>query len=86
VESAIESADAAYLSSVANYDFVLVTLLDVATTYIGIRTLQTRIQIARENIVKQKKALAIPGPRRPGLGQAAHACRRRPPCVGVRLA
>ena len=57
---AIESADAAYLSSVANYDFVLVTLLgDVATTYIGIRTLQTQIEIARENIVKQKKALAI---------------------------
>src|SRR6516165_918328 len=57
---AIESADAAYLSSVANYDFVLVTLLgDVATTYIGIRTLQTQIEIAQENIVKQKKALAI---------------------------
>jgi NodT family efflux transporter outer membrane factor (OMF) lipoprotein len=57
---AIESADAAYLSSVANYDFVLVTLLgDVATDYIGIRTLQTQIEIARENIVKQKKALAI---------------------------
>ena len=57
---AIESADAAYLSSVANYDFVLVTLLgDVATTYIGVRTLQTQIEIARENIVKQKKALAI---------------------------
>src|SRR5215468_8905293 len=57
---AIQSADAAYLSSVANYDFVLVTLLgDVATDYIGIRTLQTQIEIARENIVKQKKALAI---------------------------
>ena len=57
---AIESADAAYLSSIANYDFVLATLLgDVATTYIGIRTLQTQIEIARDNIVKQKKALAI---------------------------
>jgi NodT family efflux transporter outer membrane factor (OMF) lipoprotein len=57
---AIESADASYLTSVANYDFVLVTLLgDVATTYIGIRTLQTQIEIARENIVKQKKALEI---------------------------
>jgi NodT family efflux transporter outer membrane factor (OMF) lipoprotein len=39
---------------------VLATLLgDVATTYIGIRTLQTQIEIARENIVKQKKALEI---------------------------
>jgi NodT family efflux transporter outer membrane factor (OMF) lipoprotein len=57
---AIESADAAYLASIANYDYVLATLLgDVATTYIGIRTLQTQIEVARENIVKQKKALAI---------------------------
>jgi NodT family efflux transporter outer membrane factor (OMF) lipoprotein len=57
---AIESADASYLASIANYDYVLATLLgDVATTYIGIRTLQTQIAIARENIVKQKKALAI---------------------------
>jgi NodT family efflux transporter outer membrane factor (OMF) lipoprotein len=56
----IESADAAYLASIANYDYVLATLLgDVATTYIGLRTLQTQIEIARENIVKQKKALAI---------------------------
>jgi NodT family efflux transporter outer membrane factor (OMF) lipoprotein len=57
---AIESADAAYLGSIANYDYVLATLLgDVATTYIGIRTLETQIAIARENIVKQEKALAI---------------------------
>jgi NodT family efflux transporter outer membrane factor (OMF) lipoprotein len=57
---AIESADASYLASIANYDYVLATLLgDVATTYIGIRTLQTQIQVAEENIVKQKKALAI---------------------------
>jgi NodT family efflux transporter outer membrane factor (OMF) lipoprotein len=57
---AIESADAVYLASIAGYDYVLATLLgDVATTYIGIRTLQTQIEISRENIVKQKKALAI---------------------------
>jgi NodT family efflux transporter outer membrane factor (OMF) lipoprotein len=57
---AIESADASYLASAANYDYVLVTLLgNVATTYIGIRTLQAQIQISQENIVKQKKALAI---------------------------
>jgi NodT family efflux transporter outer membrane factor (OMF) lipoprotein len=57
---AIESADASYLGSIANYNFVLVTLLgDVATTYIGIRTLQTQIEIARENVVRQKKSLAI---------------------------
>ncbi len=46
--------------SIASYDDVLVTLLgDVATTYIGIRTLETQIDIAQDNIVKQKKALAI---------------------------
>ncbi|HTV45121.1 MAG TPA: efflux transporter outer membrane subunit [Stellaceae bacterium] len=57
---AIQSADAAYLGSIASYDDVLVTLLgDVATTYIGIRTLETQIDIAQDNIVKQKKALAI---------------------------
>jgi NodT family efflux transporter outer membrane factor (OMF) lipoprotein len=57
---AIESADASYLGSIANYDYVLVTLLgNVATTYIGIRTLQTQIDIARENVVRQKKSLAI---------------------------
>src|SRR6516165_6693316 len=57
---AIESADAAYLASIANYDYVLATLLgDVATNYIGIRTLETQIAIAHDNIVKQKKALAI---------------------------
>jgi NodT family efflux transporter outer membrane factor (OMF) lipoprotein len=56
----IESADAAYLASIASYDYVLANLLgNVATTYIGIRTLQTQIDIARENIVRQKKALAV---------------------------
>ncbi len=56
----VESADAAYLASIASYDDVLVTLLgDVATTYIGIRTLQQQIVIARENVVKQRKALQI---------------------------
>jgi outer membrane protein TolC len=57
---AIQSADAAYLASIAAYDDTLVTLLgDVATTYIGIRTLQTQIAIAQDNIVKQKRSLAI---------------------------
>lgn len=46
----VDSADAAYLASIASYDDVLVTLLgDVATTYIGIRTLEKQIAIARAN-------------------------------------
>ena len=56
----VESADASYLASIATYDDVLVSLLgDVATSYIGIRTLQQQILISRENVVKQQKALAI---------------------------
>lgn len=56
----VESADANYLASIATYDDVLVTLLgDVARTYIGIRTLEKQIAIARDNIVKQQKILAI---------------------------
>lgn len=56
----VESADAAYLASIATYDDVLVTLLgDVTTVYIGIRTTQQQIAIARDNVVKQRKALAI---------------------------
>ena len=56
----VESADAAYLASIATYDDVLVTLLgDVTTTYIGIRTTQRQIEIARDNVVKQLKALEI---------------------------
>ena len=56
----VESADAAYLASIATYDDVLVSLLgDVTTTYIGIRTLQQQIAIAHDNVVKQRKALAI---------------------------
>ena len=56
----VESADAAYLASIASYDDVLVTLLgSVAKTYIGIRTLEKQIIYARENIVRQKQALQI---------------------------
>jgi NodT family efflux transporter outer membrane factor (OMF) lipoprotein len=56
----VESADAAYLASIASYDDVLVTLIgDVASDYVAIRTLQTQIAIARENVVKQKQALQI---------------------------
>src|SRR5262249_52870132 len=51
----VESADYAYLASIATYDDILVTLLsDVATTYIGIRTLQRQLEISHENVVKQR--------------------------------
>ena len=56
----VELATAAYLASIANYDDVLVSLLgNVATTYLGIRTLETQIEIARANIRTQRRALYI---------------------------
>jgi NodT family efflux transporter outer membrane factor (OMF) lipoprotein len=56
----VESADDAFLASVANYDDVLVSLTgDVAATYVQIRTTQTQIAIARDNIEKQRSAVQI---------------------------
>ena len=57
---AIESADDAFLASVANYDDVLVTLIaDVASDYVQIRTVERQIAIAQDNIERQKVALKI---------------------------
>ncbi|MBV8138955.1 MAG: efflux transporter outer membrane subunit [Deltaproteobacteria bacterium] len=56
----VESADDAFLASVANYDDVLVSLTgDVASTYVQIRTTQKQIVIARDNIEKQRLAVQI---------------------------
>ena len=56
----VESADAVYLASIASYDGVLVSLLaDVTATYIGIRTTEQLIGIARDNVRKQEQALSI---------------------------
>ncbi len=60
IRRGIESADDAFLASVAEYDDVLVTLLgDVATAYVQIRTLEARRAIAEQNLVKQREALRI---------------------------
>lgn len=57
---AIESADASMLQQVANYDSMLVSLIgDVANNYIGLRTLERQIDIARSNIEVQRGALKI---------------------------
>ena len=57
---AIESADASLLAAVANYDTALVSLTaDVANSYIAIRTLQRRLDIARRNVVIQRESLEI---------------------------
>lgn len=57
---AIESADDAFLASVANYDNALVSLVaDVATAYVQIRTVEAQIAIARDNVSRQQTALKI---------------------------
>jgi NodT family efflux transporter outer membrane factor (OMF) lipoprotein len=56
----VESADGAYLASIASYDDVLVSLLgDVAATYVGIRTTEELLGIARSNVTAQQKILNI---------------------------
>lgn len=56
----VESADGAYLASIASYDAVLVSLLgDVTATYIGIRTTEQLIAIARDNIREQEESVRI---------------------------
>jgi NodT family efflux transporter outer membrane factor (OMF) lipoprotein len=56
----VESADGAYLASIATYDQVLVSLLgDVATTYVGIRTTEQLLEIARSNVQAQQSIFAI---------------------------
>lgn len=53
---AIASADDSLDASVAGYDEVMITLLgDVAATYVQIRTLETRIEYASENVDLQRK-------------------------------
>ncbi|MGA7562553.1 MAG: efflux transporter outer membrane subunit [Desulfobaccales bacterium] len=57
---AIESAQSGLLASVANYDNALVSLTgDVASDYISIRTLEKRLDIARENVETQEESLKI---------------------------
>ncbi len=57
---AIESADAGYFASVAQYDDVQVLMAaQVAGFYCSIRTVEVRLLIARENAVLQKRSLDI---------------------------
>jgi NodT family efflux transporter outer membrane factor (OMF) lipoprotein len=65
----VESADAAYLASIASYDDTLVSLLgDVAATYISIRTTESLLAIARANVRRQREALEVAKARYGGGG------------------
>lgn len=56
----IEAADASLNASYADYDDALVSLAaEVARVYITIRTLETRLTLARENILLQTESLRI---------------------------
>jgi RND family efflux transporter MFP subunit/NodT family efflux transporter outer membrane factor (OMF) lipoprotein len=60
IRRSIQSAEATLLSSLADYDSTLVTLTaEVANNYIGIRTAEERIRIARENADAQEQILKI---------------------------
>ncbi|MEX2188833.1 MAG: efflux transporter outer membrane subunit [Pirellulales bacterium] len=64
---AVEAADADLNASIENYDDVLVTLLaDVATTYVDIRTLERRLELARSNIALQKGSFDLADLRKQG--------------------
>jgi NodT family efflux transporter outer membrane factor (OMF) lipoprotein len=56
----VESADARYLATIADYDDIMVTLTaEVARTYILIRTLEERIRLAEESVATQRRSLEI---------------------------
>jgi NodT family efflux transporter outer membrane factor (OMF) lipoprotein len=56
----IESADSNLLASIADYDDVLVSLTaEVARTYVNIRTLQERINLAQKNGELQQDSLEL---------------------------
>ena len=57
---AIESSIGTLEASVANYDDILVSLTaEVARTYVQIRTIEARLDVARENVRIQQRSLDI---------------------------
>jgi NodT family efflux transporter outer membrane factor (OMF) lipoprotein len=56
----IHAADASLLALIASYDDVLVTLVaEVGLTYVEIRTLERRIELARANVEIQRNSLEL---------------------------
>ncbi|MFO1037894.1 MAG: efflux transporter outer membrane subunit [Geminicoccaceae bacterium] len=56
----IQSADANFLSTIASYDNVLVSLTaDVAAGYVSLRTLEAQLEILKKNVEVQKQALDL---------------------------
>ena len=60
IDRSIESADASLEASLENYRDVLVLLLaDVASTYVEVRSLQTRLRLAEGNVEIQRQTLQL---------------------------
>lgn len=56
----IEAGNADFLATVASYDDALVTLIaEVASTYLTVRELEKRIQVAEENVELQQESFRI---------------------------
>ena len=56
----VEAADASYFATLAQYDDIQVLMAaQVAQLYVSIRTLEARLQIARENARIQRRSLEI---------------------------
>lgn len=57
---AVEAADADLDASVFDYGDVVVTLVaDVAATYVDLRTLQTRLELVKQNVENQRKTYEL---------------------------
>jgi NodT family efflux transporter outer membrane factor (OMF) lipoprotein len=60
IRRSVESADAALQASVEDYRDVLVTLFaEVALNYTDVRSLQARLEVARENVQAQRETLEL---------------------------
>ncbi len=56
----VEAADASLAASIAGYDNILVILTgEVAAAYVVVRTLEQQLEYVRDNVVIQKRSLAI---------------------------
>ena len=60
ISRSIESADATYQASIESYRDVLVSLYaEVATNYVDLRSLQTRLNYAQQNVTLQEKTVKL---------------------------
>jgi NodT family efflux transporter outer membrane factor (OMF) lipoprotein len=60
IARSVESSEASYEASIENYrDTLVVLFAEIASNYVQVRTLQSRIKIALQNIERQQKTLKL---------------------------